>query len=106
MGFDIFMNVAGGVKVIEPAMDLAVAAAVASSFMDRPVPDRTLVFGEVGLTGEIRAVGYTDIRLAEAAKMGFDRCVIPESNRRRLSKGHAVAVNGVKTVSDAMDALF
>jgi DNA repair protein RadA/Sms len=106
LGFDIFMNVAGGVKVIEPAMDLAAVTAVASSFMDRPMPERTLVFGEVGLTGEIRAVGYTDVRLGEAAKMGFDRCVIPESNLRRLPKGHAVAVTGVKTVSDAMDALF
>lgn len=106
IGYDIFMNVAGGVKVIEPAMDLAVVAAVASSFTDRSVADRTLVFGEVGLTGEVRAVGNADIRLAEAAKMGFDRCVVPESNRRRLNRPGSVKVSGVKNVSEALDTLF
>jgi DNA repair protein RadA/Sms len=106
MGYDIFMNVAGGVKVIEPAMDLAIASAVASSFMDRAVADRTLVFGEIGLTGEVRAVGNADIRIAEAAKMGFDRCVMPESNLRRLGRHKSMAVSGIKTLAEAMEVLF
>jgi DNA repair protein RadA/Sms len=105
-GYDIFMNVAGGVRVIEPAMDLAAVAAVASSFTDRPLPDRTLVFGEVGLTGEVRAVGNVEVRLAEAAKMGFDRCVMPEGNLRRLAAADGVAVEGVGSVADAMESLF
>jgi DNA repair protein RadA/Sms len=106
MAHDVYMNVAGGVRVTEPAVDLGVVAAVASSFLDRPVPERTMVVGEVGLAGEIRAVGQLETRVREAAKMGFDHCVVPESNLRAPMEGLEVRLTGVRTVGQAMGVLF
>ena len=106
MGYDIFMNVAGGVKVIEPAVDMAIVSAIASSFLDKPVPDGTVVLGEVGLTGEVRAIGQVDIRLAEVKKMGFNRCLVPDSNLKRIPDIEGIAVAGIKSVSEAVDMLF
>jgi len=106
MGHDIFMNVAGGVKVIEPAVDMAIVSAIASSFLDKPVPDGTVVLGEVGLAGEVRAIGQVDIRLAEARKMGFTRCLVPDSNLKRIPDIDEMDVVGIKTVPEAVDALF
>jgi DNA repair protein RadA/Sms len=106
MGYDIFMNVAGGVKVIEPAVDLAVVAAIASSFLDKPVAERTVIMGEVGLTGEVRAIGQADARISEAAKMGFNRCILPQGNLRRLAPAADVAAVGVESVTEAVEALF
>ena len=106
MGHDIFMNVAGGVKVIEPAVDMAIVSAIASSFLDKPVPDATVVLGEVGLAGEVRAIGQVDIRLAEAKKMGFKRCLVPGSNLKRIPDIDGIVVEGIKTVPEAIDALF
>jgi DNA repair protein RadA/Sms len=106
MGYDIFMNVAGGVRVIEPAVDLAIVAAIASSFLDKPVPDRTVVMGEVGLTGEVRAIGQADTRIYESAKMGFNHCIVPQSNLKRLPAMEGVEIAGVSTVSEAVESLF
>ncbi len=106
MGYDIFMNVAGGVRVIEPAVDLAIVAAIASSFLDKPVSDRTVVMGEVGLTGEVRAIGQVDTRIYESAKMGFNRCIVPQSNLKRLPAVDGVEIVGVSTVSEAVESLF
>jgi DNA repair protein RadA/Sms len=106
MGYDIFMNVAGGVKVIEPAVDMAIVSAIASSFLDKPVPDGTVVLGEVGLAGEVRAIGQVDIRLAEVKKMGFNRCLVPDSNLKRIADIDGIEVSGIKKVSEAVDALF
>ena len=106
MGYDIFMNVAGGVKVGEPAVDLAVVAAIASSFLDKPIPEHTVVLGEVGLTGEVRAIGQIDNRIAEISKMGFTRCLVPHSNVKRIPKKEGIEISGVKTVEDAVEALF
>jgi DNA repair protein RadA/Sms len=89
----------------EPAGDLAVAAALMSSLRDKPLPAATVVFGEVGLAGEVRAVGQIEQRLAEAAQLGFTRCVLPEGNRTR-SRPTALTLHGVKTIGGAMDALF
>jgi DNA repair protein RadA/Sms len=100
------MNVAGGVKVIEPAVDLAIVAAVASSFLDKPIPEGTMVLGEVGLTGEVRAIGQVDTRISESRKMGFTRCLAPESNLKRLRDIKGIEVMGVKTVSEAVENLF
>jgi DNA repair protein RadA/Sms len=102
---DIYVSVAGGGMLPEPAGDLAVAAALVSSLRDRPIPARTLVLGEVGLAGEVRAVSHIDARLAEAAQLGFSRCVLPEGNRARASPS-ALELCGVATVQQAMDALF
>jgi len=105
MGHDIFMNVAGGVKISEPAVDLAVVAAIASSFLDRPLDETTLVLGEVGLAGEVRGIGNLDSRIAEAAKMGFTRCLVPTRNRKRRIRG-GIQVVGVGNVSEAIESLF
>lgn len=91
---DIFLNIAGGIRISEPAADLAVAAALLSSQSNIPVPGNTVFFGEVGLAGEIRAVSQPDVRLKEAAKLGFDRAVIPQ---RPSKKGPAPAkIEGLK----------
>ena len=106
MGYDIFMNVAGGVKVIEPAVDLAIVAAVASSFLDKPISEGTMVLGEVGLTGEVRAIGQVDTRISESHKMGFTRCLVPASNLKRLRAIEGIEIVGVRTVSEAVENLF
>lgn len=106
MGHDIFMNVAGGVKVDEPAVDMGIVSAVASSFLDQPLFDGTVVLGEVGLTGEVRAVGHIEIRVAECKKMGFKRCLIPENNLKRTLDIQGIEVVGVNNVAEAMEFLF
>ncbi len=102
---DIYVSVAGGAQLPEPAGDLAVAAALMSSLRDRALAPGTLVVGEVGLAGEVRAVGQIEQRLAEAAQLGFTRCVLPEGNRARARKT-PLELCGVSTVGEAMDALF
>ena len=105
-GHDIFVNVAGGVRLDEPATDLGAIVAVASSFLDRAVDPRTLIVGEVGLAGEVRAIGQTETRVREAAKLGFRRCVVPESSRRQLPAIAGVEVVGVQSLQGAWDLLF
>ena len=106
MGYDIFMNVAGGVRVIEPAVDMAIVSAIASSFLDKPVADGTVVLGEVGLAGEVRAIGQVDSRVAEIKKMGFKRCLVPEGNFKRIRDIKGIQVASIKSVSQAVDILF
>ncbi len=101
----VFPSVAGGAELPEPAGDLAVAAALMSSLRDRAIAPGTLVVGEVGLAGEVRAVGQIEQRLAEAAQLGFTRCVLPEGNRARARRT-PLELCGVSTVGEAMDALF
>jgi len=106
MGLDIFMNVAGGVRVDEPAVDLGVVTAVASGFLDVPVSGETVVLGEVGLTGEVRAIGHAEARVAEARKMGFSRCLLPVTTLKRMPKTDGIRLIGVQTVSEAAEVLF
>ena len=106
MGHDIFMNVAGGVKVDEPAIDLGIIAAIASSFLDRPVPEGNVVLGEAGLTGEVRAISHVDTRVAEVGKMGFTKCLIPASNLKRMKSAGEIQVVGIKNVAQAIEELF
>jgi DNA repair protein RadA/Sms len=80
---DVFANVIGGLRIDEPASDLAVAVAIASSVRDRPVAADLAFVGEVGLSGELRAVGQLAARLKEAAKLGFRRCIVPKAIRRK-----------------------
>src|SRR5204863_8937088 len=80
LGDDVFVSVAGGLEISEPAADLGVAAAVASSFRNRPLPARTVVFGEVGLGGEVRGSGQAALRVREAAQMGLTGCILPAAN--------------------------
>ncbi len=102
---DVFVNVAGGGRVTEPAADLGIVVAVASSYMDRVVPGDVLVLGEVGLTGEVRAVSGVELRLREAAALGFRRAVVPRSNADDRAK-LPLEVRGVATVGEALDALL
>ncbi len=106
LGHDIFMNVAGGVKIDEPAVDMGIVAAVASSFLDKSIPEGTLVLGEVGLTGEVRGIGQVETRLQEAQKMGFTRCLVPQSNRTRLSGTGGMTIIGIRTISEGIENLF
>jgi len=106
MGYDIFMNVAGGVKVAEPAVDIGIVAAVASSFLDKAIAEGTVVLGEVGLTGEVRAIGQVDTRISESRKMGFTRCLVPQSNLKRIAEIDGISITGIKTVSEAVENLF
>lgn len=102
---DVFVNVAGGGRVTEPAVDLGIVVAVASSYMDRAVPGDVLVVGEVGLTGEVRAVAGLELRLREAAALGFRRAIVPRSNVLEPTKV-LLDVHGVATVGDALAALL
>jgi len=106
MGHDIFMNVAGGVKVDEPAVDLGIVASIASSFLDKPIPEGTVVMGEVGLTGEIRAVSRIETRVAESIKMGFTKCFMPQSNLRRMTDMDGMQIAGVRTLAEAIGSMF
>lgn len=101
---DIYLNVAGGMRIEEPAADLGVALAVASSFRNKPVGDRTLIFGEVGLAGEVRAVGQAVSRLDEAARMGFTRCILPKGNAVSGSQKAGLELIPVSTVLEAIQA--
>lgn len=103
-GMDIFTNVVGGLKLVEPAVDLGVVLAVTSSLREVPVGKEMLVFGEVGLSGEIRAVSQADTRLKEASKIGFTRAIIPHSNAERLTETFGMDVTGVRNISEALEA--
>ncbi len=108
-GEDVFVNVAGGMRLDEPAADLSVAAAVASSLRNRPVASATAVFGEIGLAGEIRGITRASLRVREAAQLGFRRCILPRANLdpsdRMLADGGCELLP-VSTVSEALDALL
>ena len=103
-GKDVYLNVAGGLRITEPAADLAVAAALLSSAQDRPVPESTVIFGEIALSGEVRSVGQSELRLKEAAKLGFARALGP---RRRVRRGRAQRVPGIEAQEiDHLSGLF
>ena len=85
-GFDVYVNVMGGIRLGEPASDLAVCAALASSYFDKPIDKFTAAFGEVGLTGEVRAVSYAEKRVAECVKMGFKKVLVPAKNMKSMTK--------------------
>ena len=103
---DIFINVAGGVRVDEPAIDLGIVSSMASSFLDRPVDAKTVVFGEVGLTGEVRGISQMDIRVREAARMGFTRCILPRTHARDVSAGSRVELLKIGSLKELLEHLF
>ena len=105
-GEDVFVNVAGGLAIDEPAADLGVVAAVASSLRGRGVRPGTAVFGEVGLGGEVRGTPRAGLRVKEAAQLGFTRCVLPAANGGRDTAADGCETIGVETVEDALDALL
>lgn len=101
---DAYLNVAGGVKLDEPAVDLAVAVCIASSFRDAPTRPFDVVFGEIGLTGEVRAVSRAEQRVKEAQKLGFKRIIMPEKSLKGWSPPSGIEIIGVETVSQALAA--
>jgi DNA repair protein RadA/Sms len=103
---DIFLNVAGGVRLDEPAVDLGVMAALASSHLNRAIPQRTIVFGEVGLAGEVRAVSHPDLRVKEAARLGFNRCFLPAGNLKNLEAPSGLRLMGVKSAEEMLEDIF
>ena len=102
---DIFMNVAGGVRIEEPAVDLGICVALVSSFLNKPIPPDTIVFGEVGLAGEIRGVTQTQHRLKEAEKLGFRKFILPSINRDKLEKSKSDYM-GVENINQAIEIIF
>lgn len=103
---DTYVNVVGGLKLDEPAVDLAIAVALASSFRDRPTPSHDLVFGEVGLTGEVRGVSRVDQRVQEAVKMGFQRIILPAKSVHAGIAPQGVALIAVHSVEEALQAML
>ena len=103
---DVFVNVAGGVRLSEPAVDLGVACALASSARGRAVDGKTAVFGEIGLAGEVRAVSMAEVRLTEAHKLGFTRCLLPKQNARRIHhRPEGMELVGIGHLEEALEAL-
>lgn len=105
-GQDIFMNVAGGVKVSEPAVDLGIVSAVASSFLDRAIPEGMVPIGEVGLAGEVRGVSRLESRIAEIQKMGFTKCIVPKTSLKQMTKKSDIQLIGIDTLSEVIEILF
>lgn len=103
---DIFINIVGGLKIIEPAVDLGVIATIASSARDRPIDPNIFLFGEVGLSGEIRAVAQADQRLREGAKIGFGKAVIAAGNAENIKNDYGLSVIGVKNFEECLEAVL
>ena len=103
--FDAYVNIAGGIRMNEPASDLGIVLAIASSYKNKPIAEDTVVFGEVGLSGEVRAVTMPEQRIAEAKKLGFKRCIIPEVSVNTVGKVEGIEIIGVKSVNEAIRVL-
>lgn len=102
---DVYVNIAGGIRISEPAVDLGVVLAIASSYQDKPIDDKVLAFGEVGLSGEVRAVSQAAQRVQEAKKLGFSTVILPEVCREQIGTVKGIRLIGVRTVGDAVRAL-
>ena len=99
---DAYVNIAGGIKMNEPAIDLGIVMALVSSYRNRPIDEKTIVCGEVGLSGEVRAVNMPEQRVAEAKKLGFETCILPEVSLKMVKEIQGIRLVGVKTVNEAV----
>ena len=104
-GYDAYVNIAGGIRLSEPAVDLALVLAVISSYKDIPVSEKTVVFGEVGLSGEVRAVSMAKQRVQEAKRLGFTKVILPKSSMDQVKDIKGIELIGVSAVWDAMKCL-
>ncbi|MFR5683926.1 MAG: magnesium chelatase domain-containing protein, partial [Clostridia bacterium] len=102
---DVYLNVVSGIKINEPAIDLGIILVAASSYKNVSIPKTTVVIGEVGLTGEVRRVNMIEKRLKEAEKLGFKKCIIPESNKKLLKETFKLDIIGVKDIAEAMKSV-
>lgn len=103
--YDAYVNIAGGIKMNEPAVDLGIVMAVVSSYKNQSIDEKTIVFGEVGLSGEVRAVNMPEQRVAEAKKLGFTTCIMPEVSREVVKNIKGIKIIGVKTINEALQVL-
>ncbi len=104
--YDAYINIAGGMRMNEPALDLAIVLALVSSLKDRPIDESTVIFGEVGLSGEVRAVSMSELRIREAHKLGFRTCVLPRAVVDKLNYKGSMKLIAVDTIREAIDALM
>lgn len=102
---DAYVNLAGGMRIVEPAIDLGIAMATVSSFKNRVIDDKIIAFGEIGLSGEVRGVTMAQHRVSEAAKLGFTTCILPEACRGQIKAEDGIRLIGVRTVRDAIDLI-
>jgi DNA repair protein RadA/Sms len=105
-GQDVYVNVIGGMQIDEPAIDLGIVAAVTSSLRESPIDHGTVVLGEMGLGGEVRAISQAELRVREAAKMGFSRCILPHRNLAKLDTIEGIELIGVHEVGEALDVVL
>ena len=105
-GQDVYVNVVGGMRIDEPAIDLGIVTAITSSLRECPVDHGTVVLGELGLGGEVRAINQADLRVREAAKMGFRRCLVPERNLAKLDRVDGIELVGIRDVRDALNVVL
>jgi len=105
---DVFVSIAGGMKIFEPAIDLGILMAISSSFCNKPVDPETVIIGEVGLGGEVRSVPRIESRIKEAIHMGFRRCLLPKRNMKGLPKSlsEKIALVGIDIVEDAIHEII
>ena len=103
--YDAYINIAGGIRMNEPAIDLGIVMAIVSSYKNQSISPGTIVFGEVGLSGEVRAVSMPEQRVAEARKLGFKTCIMPQVSKDMLKKIEGIEVIGVKSVNQAMNLI-
>ena len=103
--YDAYVNIAGGLRMNEPALDLAIVMAVISSLKDKPVNPRTIIFGEVGLAGEVRAVPMAEQRVNEAKKLGFETCILPKTSLDKMRKMEGIRMVGVENIREAISLL-
>ncbi len=102
---DVYLNIAGGLRITEPSIDLGIVMATASSFKNKPIPKDMVIIGEVGLTGEIRRVNLIEKRLKEIERLGFKSCMIPEGNKKDLKDKYKLDIIGVRNIAEAMKKL-
>ncbi len=103
--YDAYVNIAGGIRMNEPALDLAIVLALVSSLKDKPIDPKTVIFGEVGLSGEVRGVSMAEQRVNEAQKLGFETCILPRICLDKLKKTDGIRLIGVETIREAIDAM-
>jgi len=103
---DVFLNVAGGVRLNEPGIDLGIITAIVSSKQDQPVPSDTVICGEVGLTGEVRSISQTSVRINESERLGFTKCILPKNSLKNIQNNQNIKITGIETIKEAMDSIF
>ena len=103
---DAYVNITGGIKILEPAIDLGIVLAILSGFKNRALPPKLIAFGEVGLSGEVRAVSMARQRVAEAEKLGFETCIVPFVCVEDCRRNSGIEIVGVRTVQDVIDRCF